>query len=385
MSIKTPLFVQRGLATEMKTPGVMKVDHPMEYVTTLTEVRADLDELARQSEKEIESVTHTFKGLAGQANTILKQAAGIVGCVEKEGVGTVLSKVQSLCMTVSDFLEKRLMAATTIIETLKSEEKLLESIDGGYASPRSHRFPSQGAECAHECGSGATGQRGRRLRDPCAGIVCVLQFGHAADAGTRRQHRSHKQTIGETRRELAADIPRLRSDMTQMEDGIRQAMQVIETGMSQLASIPGQFRSCAEETSQQIAGVVAAIQSHDITRQQIEHVQQGLQLIESRIIAANGAYDEELPVAYAGLTIQSCQLKTSSRPWRSGHPRSKGAWASSGNSARRTLSASVPSFSTRSGNYPLNWATSNNCSRKARSIAEESGRRSEDSRICWNW
>jgi hypothetical protein len=34
-----------------------------------------------------------------------------------------------------------------------------------------------------------------------------------------------------------------------------------------------------QEIAQQIAGVVAAVQAHDITRQQIEHVQQAFALI----------------------------------------------------------------------------------------------------------
>jgi hypothetical protein len=56
---------------------------------------------------------------------------------------------------------------------------------------------------------------------------------------------------------------------------------------------------------------VAAVQSHDITRQQIEHVQEGLELIASKIKSADSEDDEQqLALAYAGLAIQSCQLKT---------------------------------------------------------------------------
>src|ERR1019366_6314342 len=70
---------------------------------------------------------------------------------------------------------------------------------------------------------------------------------------------------------------------------------------------------CVEDIAQQIAGVVAAIQAHDITRQQIEHVQEAFVLMAPRMGDAenseNGA-DRELPRVYGGLTIQIYQLRT---------------------------------------------------------------------------
>jgi hypothetical protein len=56
--------------------------------------------------------------------------------------------------------------------------------------------------------------------------------------------------------------------------------------------------------------VVAAIQAHDITRQQIEHVQESLQIVASRIAATEKDRQEEMPLAFAGLTIQIYQLKS---------------------------------------------------------------------------
>ena len=97
-----------------------------------------------------------------------------------------------------------------------------------------------------------------------------------------------------------------------MEVDIGKTMQAIHAGLTQLAIVPAQFRACAEQTAQQIAGVVAAIQSHDITRQQTEHVQHALQIIGWRM-TGDGTSDDsgyDLSVAYAGLTIQSSQLKT---------------------------------------------------------------------------
>ena len=68
-------------------------------------------------------------------------------------------------------------------------------------------------------------------------------------------------------------------------------------------------RISAEANSKQIAGVVAAIQSHDITRQQIEHVMEALQLVATRL-ALPGGVGEDPALLHAGLTIQSFQLQS---------------------------------------------------------------------------
>ena len=66
------------------------------------------------------------------------------------------------------------------------------------------------------------------------------------------------------------------------------------------------------DLAQQIAGVVSAIQAHDITRQQIEHVQEAFALISARLQQDHMPKQllEALPWACAGLTIQIYQLRT---------------------------------------------------------------------------
>ena len=83
--------------------------------------------------------------------------------------------------------------------------------------------------------------------------------------------------------------------------------------MTQLSRTPVRFKMCVEDIARQIAGMVAAIQAHDITRQQIEHVQEAFVLMAARMRGAenseNGA-DRELPRVYGALTIQIYQLRT---------------------------------------------------------------------------
>ncbi len=68
-----------------------------------------------------------------------------------------------------------------------------------------------------------------------------------------------------------------------MEVDLGNALAVVDSSLTQLSRTPVQFRTCVEDVAQQIAGVVAAVQAHDITRQQIEHVQEGFALISAKM------------------------------------------------------------------------------------------------------
>jgi hypothetical protein len=291
-------------------PIALKADRKAEFLALLAGAGAELERLARSSESEIESVSHAFKGLAAQADTILQQAAAIVGCIEKESMGSVLASVQSLCLTVKDFLGQRLEAATTILGTLQEEEKsllqLIRVTQGQEAIARHLRALSvlTNVEVARLGSSGGNFQLLAEELSSFSKSLTQQTMELACDT------KSRQQTIAETRNELASSLPQLRSEMTRMEDGIGKALRVIHAGLSQQADVPIQFRRCAEQTAQETAGVVAAIQAHDITRQQIEHVQQALQLIACRISSGDDARDDDLPLAHAGLKVQILQLKT---------------------------------------------------------------------------
>jgi hypothetical protein len=225
-------------------------------------------------------------------------------------MGSVLASVQSLCLTVKDFLGQRLEAATTILGTLQEEEKsllqLIRVTQGQEAIARHLRALSvlTNVEVARLGSSGGNFQLLAEELSSFSKSLTQQTMELACDT------KSRQQTIAETRNELASSLPQLRSEMTRMEDGIGKALRVIHAGLSQQADVPIQFRRCAEQTAQETAGVVAAIQAHDITRQQIEHVQQALQLIACRISSGDDARDDDLPLAHAGLKVQILQLKT---------------------------------------------------------------------------
>jgi hypothetical protein len=118
--------------------------------------------------------------------------------------------------------------------------------------------------------------------------------------------------IEETRRLLLAELPNLRQEWTRIEADLGNALAVVDSRLTQLSGTPVHFKTWVEEIARQIAGVVAAIQAHDIARQQIEHVGEALAHISAHMLddgCSQNGVTAKLPRAYAGLIIQIYQLK----------------------------------------------------------------------------
>jgi uncharacterized phage infection (PIP) family protein YhgE len=104
--------------------------------------------------------------------------------------------------------------------------------------------------------------------------------------------------------------------LARIEVDLGNALAAVDSSLTQLSRTPVQFRTCLEDVAQQVAGVVAAVQAHDITRQQIEHVQEAFALIATRMHVDGNSENEvaqELARAYAGITIQIYQLRTTKK------------------------------------------------------------------------
>ena len=117
---------------------------------------------------------------------------------------------------------------------------------------------------------------------------------------------NHQQAIANVRRELSANLPLLRGEVELMGHDVDQTLSVVENVLRQQSAIPIEFRNSTQATWQQIVGVISAVQAHDITRQQIEHVQQAARDIASRM--AESPEPTTFPVIVAALHVQAYQL-----------------------------------------------------------------------------
>jgi len=299
-----------------------------EVVFTLEQATSELQTLALSTETQIGSVSRVFESLAGHTDAILTLAAAIVQCVDSESVSSVLPKVQTLGAAAKRFIGDRLQATTGIIETVTEEVKLLHQLSLVAQGQKAIAFEIKALsvltniEVAH---LGAVGAGFQYLATELADFSKSLTQ-DTQELVSRTEGR--RSAIQETRLVLSAELPRQRKELARIELDLGKALAVVDSSLTQLSQTPAQFKMCVEDIARQIAGVVAAIQAHDITRQQIEHVEEAFALIAARMRASGNATPgnleranpgpgsagqgsaRELPQAYAGLTIQIYQLRT---------------------------------------------------------------------------
>jgi len=291
----------------------MDVATDSDVAGTLQKAGQELEDLLRDSGKEIEAAGKDFQELARRTDVILNLAAGVIGCVEDEGVSSILFKVQTLGAAARTFIQDRLQATAGILEIVTTEAKSLERLSQLTRDQRSIARETQmlsvltNIEVASlgEAGAGF-GYLARQLGDFSQSV--------AKDTKELISHTDERKAgIEATRRMLAVELPRMRDEFARIEADLGDALAVVDRGMTELAETPARFRGCLEEIASQIAGVVAAFQGHDITRQQIEHVCEALQLISEKTCAvADGGpgSENEPPRITAGLAIQSYQLQS---------------------------------------------------------------------------
>ena len=268
-----------------------------------------LGSLMLESQREIEAVGKAFEDLAHQTDAILGLAAGVIGCVEDKSVHSILPKVQSLGVEVRSFIEEKLRATTGILETATAEAQLLDRLCQLTRGQRSIARETQVL-------SVLTNIEVARLDRLGAGFAYLAHqldgFSQSVAQGTKEltaHTEERKAAIEETRRTLAAELPGLDRELLQIEADLGVALSAVDAGLTKLSGTPAQFQGCVEEIAGKIAGVVAAIQAHDITRQQVEHVEEALRLIAARMESSNGSTGE-VPRIAAGLAIQVYQLRS---------------------------------------------------------------------------
>ncbi|MGA2983358.1 MAG: hypothetical protein ABSG32_06060 [Terriglobia bacterium] len=291
----------------------MSLETKTKIVHALEKAKGELQTLSQTTTRQIESVARTFEGLAGHTDTILNLAAAMVGCVENESVSSILPQVQTLGGATRRFIGDRLQATTGILETVTTEVELLRQLSRITRGQEAIAFETKALSVLTNIEVARLGAVGAGFQY-LAHELADFSKSVTADAMELAGHTDGRRAaIEETKQVLAAELPRLQEELARIELDLGNALSAVEFSLSQLSGTPMQFRTCVENVAQQIAGVVAAVQAHDITRQQIEHVQEAFALISAKMSGDENAEKEgteEMGRAYAGLTIQIYQLRT---------------------------------------------------------------------------
>ncbi len=273
---------------------------------------SNLHWLLSTTEGAIAGLVASFQELARHADSILGLAAAIVEHVEDESVRSVLSSAQVLGDAAKEFVDERLRATAGILETVTAEMHLLHKLsivtDGQAKVAAQIKMLNVHTkiEVAH---LGAVGASFEYLARELADFS--LKLAQSTDELIRHTS-ERKATTEKTRLMFSNELPHLTQELARIEENLSEDLAALQSGLTRLSKAPVQFRASAQEIAGQIAGVVVAVQGHDITRQQIEHVQGALETISQQMAAeakpGNGGI-REAAHSHAGLAIQISQLK----------------------------------------------------------------------------
>jgi len=279
---------------------------------TLEKSGGNLLWVLRTTEDAINALIGSFETLTQETDTILKLASAVVDCVEDESVNSILPHMHGLGVAAREFVDDRLQATSGILDTVTTEMELLHKLslvtDG--QAKIAFRIKMLNVHTKIEVAHlGAVGVDFEYLARELADFSISL----AQNTEELTRHTNDRRTATEnTRIILSAELPHLREELSRVETNIFEELSVLDTGLAKLSKTPVQFKQSTEDIARQIAGVVVAIQGHDITRQQIEHVQEAFEAISETLLVADTSKigtTPEISRAYAGLTIQTFQLK----------------------------------------------------------------------------
>jgi hypothetical protein len=270
----------------------------------LQQVEGELRAVLTDSEREIGTVARDFEELARASGVILKTAGTIVGCVESDRMATVLPRVQQLGSAAKRFIHARLEATSGILETVTAEAAVLERLAQLTQGQRAIVRETEMLRVLTNIEVARLGEVGASFQY----LAHELDDFSRAVARSTNELTTHtderRKAIAETRHTLTRELPQMREEFARMEESLENALRLAESTLGQLHATPERFQGSVEGIAVQIAGVVAAIQAHDITRQQIEHVQEALAGIAAEMDAGESTGELD-----AGLAIQSYQLK----------------------------------------------------------------------------
>ena len=279
---------------------------------SLERARGDLQWLLQTTEEAIAALVNSFGELTKDTDSMLSLASAIVDCVEDESVSSVLANVQALGVAAKQFVGERLQSTSGILSTVTAETELLSQLSQVTESQASIALKIKilnvhtKIEVAH---LGTVGAGFDYLARELADFSRALTL--STDELTRHTTQ-HRLANEKTQSALSIELPHLREQLAAVESSLRGALEVLDSGLTRLSSTPAQFKKSAEEIAAQIASVVVAVQGHDITRQQLEHVQKGFDLLSCRLNSKDISTTEAASAAaygHAGLSIQISQLK----------------------------------------------------------------------------
>jgi uncharacterized phage infection (PIP) family protein YhgE len=271
----------------------------------LREAAGTLDQVLKESEREIDRLACDFQAMAQATQAMVESATAIVGCAENHEVQSLQADVHGLGTATQSFLHQRLQSTAQIVQTVTAEAALLRRLAQLTGAQKAIVRETEMLRVLTNIEVARLGEVGagfeylaRELDDFATAVAESI-------AALTRHTEERRAEIEATRSMLSAELPRMREEYARLEAALTRARTDMEQTLGEMKETPARFHHGVAEIAQQIAGVVAAVQAHDITRQQMEHVRASLGAIAADLEAGGGAAG-----VAAGLAIQSYQVRS---------------------------------------------------------------------------
>ena len=281
-------------------------------VDALELAERQLHHLANMAHTEIGLLSRVFAQLASQVNAMMDLSAKVVDSIDHDKIDWTLKQAQSLGAVAKRFVNERLESTAQILQIVSSEAQLLERLYGLAWAQKKIARETDTLSVLTNIEVARLGEAGADFQYLASELADFSRF-VAADNKQMMSHvDNRKAAIDAAKRKLAVELPRMHQEFMQIDSDLASAMTVVESSLQQLSAIPLRFGSCLTEIDGQVSGIVAAVQAEDITRQQIEHVQEALIWICRPLSegAEQGWISEpDVLKIGAGLAIQIYQLR----------------------------------------------------------------------------
>lgn len=254
----------------------------------LEALAASLGAIESECDSVVEVLSREFQSLAARVSEIVRLAELTVRSIETGTVGSIPARVASLVGAAEKFVLDRLEAGSTVLEVACGEQALVETL---------LRINAEHRSIAREIHMLAllTSIEVARLGEHGSGFqYLVKELNGAAEtvSGAAREFTeraiSGKGALNATHRRMAAALPRLRKKFQGIEGQLQRALAEVNVSVDELSACPAEVKGCVETVADRISGVVSAIQSHDITRQQTGHVRDAVETIAARLATGDG-------------------------------------------------------------------------------------------------
>lgn len=278
-----------------------------ERIVTLARAKELLNGMLSESEKTITSIGNEFQQLAREVDVLLSMAGATLDSIEEEGVTAIPSKVEGLITASDRFIHQRFETTAAILDVVRNEQKLLVRLSHLNAGNRSIARETRILGLLTSIEAARLGDSGSKFQYLAGQLRSFAETVAQSSTELDGHANGRRSAIQESQRRLAAALPRIRSEFERTQMTFEQALLDVRLSVEELCACPARFHGCVESVASEVAGVVSAIQSHDITRQQTEHVGAALESLSQAFQRDGPAL--ELPKVAVGLTIQILQMK----------------------------------------------------------------------------